>query len=459
MIDTINKLQPQDLDMEQTVLGSIMTSDELFEHIQNLFTPDLFYFPKHQLIAQAILNLKRRNEPIDILTVTKELKGKNITPYDVTQIGGKFIGQERIIFFTQILFQKYILRTLIKECTLTINQAHDSELDPIELLEHTDKTIKGLFDMMKTSQIKNANAIYDETIEAMRQASNNNGIVGESTGLIEYDQIINGLQPTFVYIIAARPSMGKSALMKSIARACVDNKVPCSINSLEMSSVQMMKGLLSDWGDINNKILESGKLSNDEWDKILKYKGTFNNLLFIDDTPSITIQYLESNVRRLVKEFGVKVILIDYIQLMELSKSDKQGKTRDQEVGYISKNIKRIAKQYKIAIVILAQLSRSVDDRKPPRPILSDLRESGNLEQDADVVTFIYRPAYYKIFTDADGNDLSNSAELIVAKNRFGQTKSAYVNFVKEKTKFENMPIIPPKTIYSSFDESQNYPF
>lgn len=438
-IDLIGRVPPQDILMEEALLGSIISSPELFEQISNLFSTDLFYLAKHQIIAQSIINLRRNNFPIDIITVSKECKGKDVSAYDISQISGKFIGEERAIYFTHILFQKYILRTLIKECSITINQAYDSELDAIELLQHTDNTIKGLFDMMKTNTIKSIDTIFDETVESMKSSSLNNGLVGNSTGLKDLDKIINGLQSTFVYIIAARPGMGKSAMMKSIFRNCYDNKIPSVVFSLEMSAVQMMKGLFSDFGDIHNQTVESGKLSHDEWAKILKYKGRFNNLLFIDDTPSITIQYLETNVRRLVKEHGVKVIMIDYMQLMTLNKSDRFGRNREQEVSYLSSNIKRIAKQYNVSIVILSQLSRSVDDRKPARPILSDLRESGSIEQDAEVVIFIYRPAYYKIFTDAQGNDLSNTAELIVAKNRFGPTKSAYVNFVKEKTKFEDI--------------------
>jgi replicative DNA helicase len=303
--------------------------------------------------------------------------------------------------------------------------------------------------MMKTNKIKSIDTIYDETIESIRLSANNNGVIGVSTGLTDLDKIINGLQATFVYIIAGRPGQGKSSCMKSIARSCFETKSPCAIFSLEMSSTQMMKGLFSDLGDIHNQTIESGHLSHDEWGKIFKYKGQFNNLIFIDDKPSITIQYLESNVKRLVKEHGIKVIMIDYMQLMTLNKSDRFGRNREQEVAYLSSNIKRIAKQYNVAIIVLSQLSRACEDRKPPRPILSDLRESGSIESDAEVVIFIYRPAYYKLFTDGDGNDLSNVAELIVAKNRFGPTKSAYVTFIKEKTKFENRSEEPKKTIYS----------
>lgn len=446
----IGKLPPQSIEEEKCVLGNLMSYPEFFDQISNLLTPDLFYLGKHQLIGRAIINLKAKNKPIDILTVSNELKGnKEVSAYDITILTNHASYPENGVYLTHILFQKYILRTLIKLSTMTIHKAYEAE-DSIELLEEADTEFKRLFDMMKTNATKSTDAIFDETVESMKIAAKNDGVIGTSTGLYELNAIIKGLQATFVYLIAARPGMGKSALMKSIAKNCFDNKTALAIFSLEMSGMQLMKGLLSDFADTNNPIIESGKLNEDEWSKVLKYKGTFKNLLFIDDTPAITIQYLETNIRRMVKEHGVKIIMIDYLQLMDLTKNDKFGKNREQEVSFISKNIKRLAKKYSVAIIELSQLSRSVEERKPPRPILSDLRESGSLEQDAEVVIFIYRPAYYKIFTDGQGNDLSTVAELIVAKNRFGPTKSAYVTFVKEKTKFENTAAIPENPFYDS---------
>ncbi len=446
----IGLLAPQAVELEEGVIGAVMVDREGLSQVIEILSPQSFYKDSHSRIYSAALTLHKRNEPVDILTITQELKKTNELEiiggaWYITQLTNRISSAANIEFHARIVAQKYIQREIIRISTLAINSAYQEGADVFDLLDELKSNLTKIEGGIQTNKIEKTRDIVDKTLVAINDAKNNNGVLGLSTGLKVLDEILRGIRLTNVYVIAGRPAMGKSAIMNCIAKAlCIQQNAPIAIFSLEMSSEQLILRLLSDLANIDNNILASGILTHADRDRLNEAQLKIQNSFNIDDTPAITIQYFESKIRKLVEQ-GVQYAIIDYLQLMTLSEKDRKGKNKEQEISFLTQNIKRIAKKYKIAIFELSQLSRECEKRVDkdgkvcPRPMLSDLRESGSIEQDADVVIFLYRPEYYNIDFVGKGKSTKGLAELIIAKHRGGAVDSVLVKYVGNLTRFEDI--------------------
>ena len=442
-------LTPQAVDLECVILGAVMLEKDAYDVIKEIIKPESFYKDGHFRIFKAVQSVASRNEPIDMITIVQELKRTGELElvggaYYISSLTSRVASASNIGTHAQIVAQKYLQRELIKINSKCMNMAYSEATDIFELLDEVKLNISNLEKSIPSSKVKDTTQIVAEAVLDIKNAKTNGGVLGPSTGLKVLDDVLRGLRRTNVYVIAGRPAMGKSAVVVGFAKAlCIDQNIPVGLFSLEMSGKQIVHRLLSDLSDIDNNKLASGNLSefqqNSLNDAVLKITNNFH----IDDTPSITIQYLESSVRRLVEK-GVQYVIIDYLQLMELTDKDRYQKSVEQQIAFLSRNIKRIAKKYEVGIIELSQLSRKCEDRAPlpPRPIMSDLRDSGSIEQDADVVIFLYRPSYYNIEFSPKGKPYPyGAAELIIAKHRGGATESVAVRFKGEYTRFEDFEV------------------
>lgn len=441
---------PHSIEAEKAVLSALLSMQEAFDSISDTFTPDVFYNDKHKIIATAISNCHSKKKAIDIITVCEELKSANQLDF----VGGAYavtvITNQpcwHIESYYKIIFDKYLSRKAILIAQDTMNKAYSGELNGEETIANMESGLDEVKKSIHTQATPDTRTIVANTLASIRAAKTNHGKLGPSTGLRDLDAVLKGLRTKRVYVIAGRPAMGKTAIVLCIAKAlCIDQSIPVGVFSLEMGAEELMLRLLSDMSDIGNNILATGNLTEYQDSRLMLVQNKITNNFVIDDTPSITIQYLESKIRKLVQK-GVKYIIIDYLQLMELTEKDRKGKNREQEIAHITKNLKRIAKKYDIGIIELSQLSRTCEDRTPPRPMLSDLRESGAIEQDADVVMFLYRPEYYNIEFSGSGKSTKGLAEIIVAKHRGGPVDSAVVRFKGELTRFEDTEEQKPDTM------------
>jgi len=446
-------LPPQDLSAERSVLSCLLQVTGSFETIMDSFATEAFYDNQHQIVASAIQQLIEARISPDMVTVTQQL----IRTKQLQNIHG---GAGRIAEITnapyynieqyyKIVFDKYLLRKSIEFASKTIASAYEGSMDGAQVLGTLKDGIDGLEKNMHTSKTKTTREMVNNSLNAIKKAKINKGILGPSTGLKELDKLLRGLRKPDVIVIAGRPSMGKSAIVLCIAKAlCIDQNIPVAVFSLEMSGEQLIHRLLSDLSEIDNNVLGSGILSDFEESRLSIAEKRITENLHIDDTPAITDKYFESKMRKLVEQ-GVEWAIIDYIQLMTLTDKDLKGKNREQEVSFLTRSLKRVAKKLNIGIIELSQLSRECEKRDPPRPMLSDLRESGSIEMDADIVIFLYRPEYYNIEFDKDGKSTRGRAELIIAKHRNGAVDSAVVKFKGEFTRFENEDEVIPDTIES----------
>lgn len=437
-------LPPQAPELEDLILGSLMLEKDAFERSAEILKAEVFYKPNNQIIYRAIATLVSRNEPADIVTVTQELKKTGHLeliggPYHLVSLTNRVASSANLEFHSRILAQKYIQREVARISSVFNAKSYESNTDVFDLIDEYEFQMtalkSGFFIGTKT---KTTREHVEAALTAISNAKTNGGVLGPKTGLTELDDLLRGLRKGKTYVIAARAAMGKSAFMLCVAKSLVmDQNVKTAIFSLEMEGPDLIHRLLSDMSDIDNNKLASGKLTASEELMLDTVQKKIDERLHIDDTPAITIQYLESKVRKLSQQ-GFEYIIIDYLQLMELNDKDRKGKSREQEIAYITKNLKRLAKKYKIGVIELSQVARSCEDREPPRPMLSDLRESGAIEQDADVVIFIYRPEYYNI-EFIDGKPTRGKAELIIAKHRGGPIDCVYVRYKGEYTRFEDL--------------------
>lgn len=437
----LSYLPPQALDLEKAVIGALLIDTRSIGEIASFMKPEMFYSEVNEEFYRAIETLHLANSPIDALTVIQELKKAGKLdfvggPYEVATATNGVASSLHIQYHARIIFQKYILREIIRTATEAIHLSYEDETDSLEILYKTQDVLRDLENGIVQDEVTSINDVIDETFEQMKRAKGANGVLGLESHLTALNETICGFQKGFVHIVAGRPGMGKSALAKSITLSLISKGIKCRFFSLEMTAPQLMIGFLSEAAEINNQRIAKGDLLDDEWAKLERIRMQFKDTLEIDATPSITIGYLEAQVRKAVAK-GVQFIAIDYLQLMTLTKAESKNKIREQEISYLSSNIKRIAKQYNIPIVLLSQLSRAVEERADKVPQLSDLRESGSIEQDAEVVIFCYRPEYYKIFEDKQGNSMRGLAKLIVAKNRFGPIEDIITKFYPSLTKYD----------------------
>ena len=449
VISELGKTQPQDVAIEEAVLGALMLEKGAFSVVSDILKPECFYEHRNQLIYQAIVSLGVKQRPIDMLTVTDQLRldgnldeaGGAIRISDLT---GRVSSAANIEYHARIVVQKYLARELISFSSNVSTKAFDDTIDVYDLMQEAEGK---LFELSKNTLKREAvqiDGIITDAINKIQEASNRkSGLSGLRTGYTELDKVTSGWQNSDLIIIAARPAMGKTALVLSMAKnMAVDYNIPVAVFSLEMSNIQLVNRLISNVCEIKGEQIKSGQLSIQEWDVLMsRVKQLYSAPIYVDDTPSLSIFELRTKARRLVREHGVQMIIIDYLQLMNAT-GMKFG-SREQEVSTISRSLKQLAKELDIPIIALSQLNRSVeqrgDDKRGKRPQLSDLRESGAIEQDADIVCFIHRPEYYTHSSeDSEGNDIRGLAEFIIAKHRSGAVGDIKMRFVHKYARFEN---------------------
>jgi replicative DNA helicase len=442
------KIPPQAIDLEEVVLGAMMIDKKGVDEVIDILSPEAFYKEAHQHIFEAIFKLFESSEPIDLLTVSSQLKkderldlvGGDFYLISLTQ---KVSSSAHIEFHARIILQKFIQRSLIKISNEIIEDSYDETKDVFDLL---DKAEARLYEVTQGNIKKSSETAQDLVIQAKKkieEISNKEGLSGIPSGFEKLDKLTSGWQESDLIIIAARPGMGKTALTLSMARnISVNNEIPVAFFSLEMSSVQLITRLISSETGLSSDKLRTGRLEKHEWEQLnVKVKALEKAPLFIDDTPSLSIFDLRAKARRLKSQHDIKLVVIDYLQLMTAGGSHKGG-NREQEISMISRNLKALAKELSVPVIALSQLSRAVETRGgSKRPLLSDLRESGAIEQDADIVSFIYRPEYYKIdeWDDDERTPTEGQAEFIVSKHRNGGLDSIRLKFIGHLGKFDNL--------------------
>jgi replicative DNA helicase len=441
------KLPPQALDLEEACLGALMLEKDALTKVIDILHPDSFYKDSHRLIFQAIRRLFERSEPIDILTVTNELKKSGELdivggPYAITQLTNRVASAANIEYHSRIILQKHIQRELIRISAETIKDAYEDTSDVFMLL---DKAEKNLFEVAQGNIRRNYQEMSTMVSEAYKQIEaarlHGTGVTGVQSGFTDLDRITSGWQKSDLIIIAARPGMGKTAFVLSLARnAAIGFNRPIAVFSLEMSSVQLVQRMISSETGIPSDKLRKGTLDNTEWQKLVSMTGKLSSApVYIDDTPSLSVFDLRSKCRRLKAMYNIEMIVVDYLQLMRSDVDAKSG-NREQEISTISRSLKALAKELNVPVIALSQLSRAVESRGgSKRPQLSDLRESGAIEQDADMVTFIYRPEYYGIEFDEDNNPTKGTAEIIIAKHRNGALDTVRLKFINHLAKFTDL--------------------
>ena len=444
--EKLGKVPPRDIELEEVVLGALMLEKDAYMNVCDILVPDSFYDPANKMIYEAIQTLGLSQRPIDMMTVVDQLR-KDGT---LEQVGGavhiieltrRMLSAANIEFHAKIIAQKYIARRLIRYAVEIEEQAYDEANDVADLLQLAEA---GIFDISQTQlkrEVVQIDPVINQALEEIQAAQNSDsGISGLPTGYDDLDRMTSGWQNSDLIIIAGRPAMGKTALVLTMAKnMAIDFSIPVAVFSLEMPNVQLVKRLISNIAEIDANKLKSGRLSEDEQIRLNhKIRMAYSAPLYLDETPSLSITEMRTKARRLVREKGVKIIIIDYLQLMTAGGGSKFG-SREQEVSTISRSLKALAKELNIPIIALSQLNRGNESREDKRPVLSDLRESGAIEQDADIVCFIHRPEYYtKATEDAQGNDIRGLAELIVAKHRNGSVGDVKLRFTGNFARFEN---------------------
>ena len=442
------KLPPQALDLEEAVLGAMLIDKKGVDEVIDLLQPEAFYKTAHQYIFESIFNLFQNSQPIDLLTVSADLRKKGKLDvaggdFYLIQLTQKIASSAHIEFHARIILQKYIQRSLIRISNEIIESSYKESIDVFDLLDEAESK---LYDVTQGNIKRSSDTAQNLVMLAKKkieEIANQEGLSGVSTGFHKLDDLTSGWQPSDLIIIAARPGMGKTALTLSMARnIAVTKQIPVAFFSLEMSSVQLITRLISAETGLSSEKLRTGKLADHEWKQLNVKVGDLEKApLFIDDTPALSIFDLRAKARRLASQHGIKLIVVDYLQLMTAGSSNKVG-NREQEISTISRNLKSLAKELEIPVIALSQLSRAVETRGgTKRPQLSDLRESGAIEQDADIVSFIYRPEYYGIeeWDDEDHTPSAGQAEFIVAKHRNGGLDNIRMKFVGNLGKFEDL--------------------
>lgn len=437
------RIPPQAVELEEAILGALMLEQNALTAVVDILKPELFYKESHQRIYSAIHRLFAKSEPVDILTVTNELKTSGELEliggaYFITQLTNRVASTANIEYHSRIISQKYIQRELIKISAELIREAFEDTTDVFELLDKAEQNLFSVSENNFRRDYDSMQTLVHEAIRDIETARDHEGnLRGIPSGFTDLDRITAGWQKSDLVILAARPGMGKTAFVLSMARnVAVDFNIPLAIFSLEMSSIQLVTRLISGETQLPADKLKKGNLENYEWEQLNAKIGKLVDApLYIDDTPALSIFELRAKCRRLKAQHNIQMIIIDYIQLMSGGIENKGN--REQEISSISRSLKALAKELSVPIITLSQLNRSVETRGgSKRPILSDLRESGAIEQDADMVMFIYRPEYYKIDQDEEGNSTKGMAELIIAKHRNGALADVKMQFVDRYAKF-----------------------
>lgn len=443
-IEEHGRIPPQALDLEESVLGAVLIDKDAAHHALDILKPEMFYRAAHMLIFESVLRLFTKMEPIDTLTVVEDLrKAGHIDevggPAYVAQLTRKVLSSANIEYHSRIILQKFIQRELIRISSQVIRNAYDETTDVFDLLNDAEKNLFAISETHMKHDMRLLPMLLKEARDDIEKASKRkNNLSGVPSGFAEVDRMTAGFQRSDLIIVAARPAMGKTAFVLSLARnIAMEARQAVAVFSLEMSATQIATRLLAAESQVSSDKIRKGNLNEDE-------KGRLNTALnaladapiYIDDTAALSVFDLRSKCRQLKQKYNIDIIVIDYMQLMQ-SSAENTG-NREQEISSISRSVKALAKELNIPIICLSQLSRNVEKRPGSfnRPQLSDLRESGSIEQDADIVVFLYRPEYYKIEPE---NGIPGSAEIIIGKHRNGPVGSVYLKFVEEFAQFKDI--------------------
>ena len=457
------KIPPQAVELEEAVLGAMMIDKKGIDDVIDVLSADAFYDQKHQEIYAAIYQLFQNSEPIDILTVSNLLKKNGKLEF----VGGDFAlirltqkvaSSAHIEFHARIILQKYIQRKLISISSEIIENAYDESTDVFDLLDDAEAKLFEVTQGNLKKSSEDAGSLVKQALTKIQEIGNQEGMSGLETGFTKLDALTSGWQPSDLVIIAARPGMGKTAFVISMAKnMAIDFGHGVAVFSLEMSSVQLITRMISSETGLTSEKLRKGNLEAHEWEQLnVKVKKLSDAPIFIDDTPSLSVFDLRAKARRLVSQHNVKIIVIDYLQLM--TAGGKAGGNREQEISMISRNLKALAKELSVPVIALSQLSRAVETRGgSKRPLLSDLRESGAIEQDADIVSFIFRPEYYGMteWDDDEHTPCEGQGEFIVAKHRNGGLDNIRLKFTGHLAKFSDLE----EGFSSEFQSSMNADF
>ena len=445
--NTYAHVQPQARELERAVLGALMIDKDAYAVVCEMLTPESFYEPRNQKVYRAIMELSLHESPVDVWTVTEQLARQGDLediggPGYVTELSSGVASSANIEYHARIIAQKSLARQLISFAGNIETKAFDETIDIDDLMQEAEGSLFELGQRNMKKDYTQIDPVIKSAVDVIQKAAGNkDGLTGVPTGYHKLDDITSGWQPSDLVIIAGRPAMGKTSFALSMAKnIAADYKVPMAFFSLEMSNVQLVNRLISNCCEIQGSKILNGQLQPDEWERLDKQLNKLLGApLYVDDTPGLSVFELRTKARRLVREHGVKIIMIDYLQLMNAN--GMRFSSRQEEVSTISRSLKGLAKELNIPILALSQLNRGVESREGlegKRPQLSDLRESGAIEQDADMVLFVHRPEYYHIYQDDNGRDLRGMAQIIIAKHRKGATGDVLLTFRGEYTRFEN---------------------
>lgn len=458
-------IPPQSIDIEEAILGAILLESKNSIETIDLMKPEFFYKEAHSRIFYAIKSLHGKREPIDILTVVQELKRNNELDwvggaYFISQITNRVASSANIEAHSRIVIQQYIKRQIILSASEIIKKSYDPTLDTFELIENFSRASSKIEDEISQGvEFKHISSVLDDEAESYLKrslASDKDQLIGVDTGFTELNKLTGGWQNPDLIILAARPAMGKTSLCLKFAReAAMKSKVNVGIFSLEMSDLQLVQRLILSESEVNSDQYKFGVLPHYAEEQVINARKSLRqNGIYIDDTPSISIPLIRTKVRKMMRTNPLGLLIVDYLQLVTTGESGR--KNREQEISYISSSLKAIAKEFKIPVIALSQLSRAVEQRGgDKKPQLSDLRESGAIEQDADMVMFIHRPEYYGITQDENGESTSGKAEIIIAKHRNGSVGEISTKFISTITKFID-PYAGEKLLSGGNDSVQN---
>ena len=443
-----NLVPPQNLEAEEAVLGSILLEQDSIISVMEFLVPDDFYRVAHQLIFAAMIELNQNSEAIDPITVSEKLRQKN----QIENVGGeagiielldKVPTAANVEFYTQIVLEKSTRRKLIKTSTNIVKNAYQEDETSANVLDTAERDILSVSEGRNKAGFIPIRDVLHDAYESLEERSKNNGeVTGIATGYIGLDRMTSGLHADELIILAARPSVGKTAFVLNIAKnVAVNLNETVAIFSLEMGAESLVERIICSHASINAGHLKTGKLTDEEYTQYFVATGVLAEApIYIDDTPGIRVSEIRAKCRRLKQERNnLGLVVIDYLQLIEGNGKE----SRQQEVSEISRNLKKLAKELKVPVIALSQLSRGVEQRQDKRPIMSDIRESGSIEQDADIVAFLYRDDYYRQEPDENGHvpevEPNSTIEVIIEKNRSGPRGTVELNFMKEFNKFTNL--------------------
>ena len=434
------RVPPQNIEAEQAVLGAMLIKKEAIAEVQEILQPDDFYRAAHRTVYEAMLQLQNDDEAVDLVTLTEQLrKSEQLDKIGglafITQLANAVPTAANVVYHAKIVKEKAELRSLINAATAIASAAYEDNTDVENIMDDAEKKILAVANRQNGGAFESMKSIVMRTFERINVLyESKGGLTGISSGFKDLDKLTAGLQKSDLILVAARPSMGKTAFTLNIASYVGTHGGKVAFFSLEMSKEQLMQRMLCAEGGIDATKLRTGQLDTQEWNKLVHVADTLSRApIYIDDTAGITVMELRSKARRLKAEHGLDLIIIDYLQLMQ-GRPSKNGDNRQQEISEISRSLKALARELDVPVIALSQLSRSVESRQIKKPMLSDLRESGSLEQDADIVMFLYREDYY----DKDTEN-KNITDIIVAKHRNGPVDTISLFFQKEYTKFRDL--------------------